>query len=101
MENERKAAVPGTVGAVVGDSWEYEEEVWTAEDWWLEHFNEEWQSIMCMIRTPSTGDTRPEVVGVASDMYAQGIVDAHNTALRELRERIANSLLDRSDPLNT
>ena len=93
MDNERKAAVPGTVGAVVGDPWEYEEEVWTAEDWWLEHFNKEWWSIMGMIRTPSTGDTRSEVVGVASDMYAQGIVDAHNTAMQEMRDLTANDML--------
>jgi len=78
------------MNALVGDSWEYEEEVWTAEEWTLEHFNEKYWSIIGMIRTPSTGDTRPEVVGVASEMYAQGIVDAHNAAIRELRDRSAN-----------
>jgi hypothetical protein len=81
------------VNPIVGDSWEYEEEVWTAEEWTLEHFNDEYWSIIGMIRTPSTGDTRPEVVGVASEMYAQGIVDAHNAAIRELRARTANASL--------
>ena len=86
----KRQAVDRSLHPVVGDPWVYEEEVWTASDWWLRHFNKEFWSIEGMIRTPSSGYTRPEVVGVASEMYAQGIVDAHNAAMREMRERIAN-----------
>ena len=87
----KRQVVDRSLHPVVGDPWVYEEEVWTASDWWLRHFNEEFWSIEGMIRTPSSGFTRPEVVGVASEMYAQGIVDAHNAAMREMRERIANT----------
>ena len=93
VKRGKRQAVDRSLHPVVGDPWVYEEEVWTASDWWLRHFNEEFWSIEGMIRTPSSGFTRPEVVGVASEMYAQGIVDAHNAAMREMRERIANTAI--------
>ena len=75
-----------------GNAWPaYEEEVWAAGDWRLEHFNEDSWAIIGLIKTPSDGFTRDEVVGVVTGMYAQGIVDAHNAAMQEIRDFITNS----------
>ena len=65
------------------DEDEYEPEVWTSGEWWLESSNDDYWDIVGMIKTPSTGSTRPEIVGVVRTLYAQGIVDAHNAAIRE------------------
>ena len=65
---------------------EYEEEVWVDGDWHLKKFNSRSYEIRGNIMTPSTKFVRTEVVGMASDLYAQDIVDAHNTIVKKLRE---------------
>lgn len=63
---------------------EYEKEVHTSGYWWLEHFNEDYWSILGWLKTPSDGDRRDEVMGVASLSEAGRIVTAHNAEIKEL-----------------
>ncbi|HOX59357.1 MAG TPA: hypothetical protein P5205_19505 [Candidatus Paceibacterota bacterium] len=68
------------------DDWEYESEVHTASRWTMTHFNEGYWSIMGLLKTPSDGFTRDEVMGVAPKEEAERICEAHNAEVKELRE---------------
>lgn len=64
---------------------------WTlypARYWTLHHFNEDYWSIYGILKTPSDGSTREEVMGVAEGREAQRIVRAHNAEIAELNELI-------------
>lgn len=68
------------------DDWEYEPEVHTASKWTMSHFNEDYWSIFGLLRTPSDGSTRDEVMGVAHRSEAERICEAHNAEVKELKE---------------
>jgi hypothetical protein len=66
--------------------WEYEPEGHTASKWVMGHFNEDYWSIYGLVRTPSDGSTRDEVMGVAHKDEAKRICQAHNAEVKELQQ---------------
>ncbi len=68
---------------------DYEQEVWTASKWRMEHFNENYWAIIGSLMTPSDRFVRDEVVGVATKDEAKRIIEAHNQEIAELEARLA------------
>lgn len=66
------------------EEWECEPEAHTASEWVMGHFNEDYWSIYGLLRTPSDGSTRDEVMGVAHKDEAKRICEAHNAEVAEL-----------------